>query len=236
MQRFLQDERFRRDELPKLIEEEKREALHVNSEIDFTIKPRETVKLVSWIWFHSLYHSGKLQIRFRRKWFCHTGIKIWLFKKKCCKNHIFGFYVHCNRSVNKHWFWDQLLTALTIFKNWKTNPNHLHLSNSFWILTFKLKMWGTYTLFFSAMVSGGNGLGVSTGTGYLHNHHQFLHQNNQKMLLHYLKSMSWTTTTQKQFLSVIILTSLYQLLHFRRHEIKKRLPPISLHQQLAHLI
>ena len=65
MQRFLLDERFRRDELPKLIEEEKREALYVNSEIDFTIKPRETVKLVAWIRFHSLYHSGKLQIRFR---------------------------------------------------------------------------------------------------------------------------------------------------------------------------
>lgn len=63
MEKFLQDERFLNLELPKLIQEEKKRAS--DGDIDLTIRTSgyQKVKLVSWIRFRSLYHSGKIQIR-----------------------------------------------------------------------------------------------------------------------------------------------------------------------------
>jgi len=59
MRKLLQDDRF---QLPKLINEEKMRAF--DDEIDLTIRSGQTAQLVAWMRFHSVYHSGKMHIRY----------------------------------------------------------------------------------------------------------------------------------------------------------------------------
>lgn len=59
MRKLLQDERF---QLHKLMTQEKTRAF--DDEIDLAVRPGQTVQLVAWIRFHSVYQSGKMHIRF----------------------------------------------------------------------------------------------------------------------------------------------------------------------------
>ncbi len=59
MRKLLQDERF---QLQKLMNEEKMRAF--DDEVDLAIRSGQTVQLVAWIRFHSVYHSGKMHIRY----------------------------------------------------------------------------------------------------------------------------------------------------------------------------
>lgn len=59
MRKLLQDERF---QLQKLMTQEKMRAF--DDEVDLTIRSGQTVQLVAWIRFHSVYQSGKMHIRF----------------------------------------------------------------------------------------------------------------------------------------------------------------------------
>jgi len=59
MQKLLQDDRI---QLQKLMNEEKNRAF--DDEIDLTIRSGQTAKLVAWMRFHSVYHSGKMHIRY----------------------------------------------------------------------------------------------------------------------------------------------------------------------------
>jgi len=59
MQKLLQDDRF---QLQKLMNEEKKRTF--DDEIDLTIRSGQTAQLVAWMRFHSVYHSGKMHIRY----------------------------------------------------------------------------------------------------------------------------------------------------------------------------
>jgi len=64
MRKFLQDEKFLRLKLPKLVEEEKMRAS--DDDVDLTIRTsggHREIQLVAWIRFRSLYQSGKIHIR-----------------------------------------------------------------------------------------------------------------------------------------------------------------------------
>ena len=63
-QSFLQDERFRSVDLPKLVEEEKTRASDddIDLSIDWTVDEQK-VQLVAWNRFRFLHHSGKIRIR-----------------------------------------------------------------------------------------------------------------------------------------------------------------------------
>jgi len=59
--KLLQD-RDIQQQLPKLIEDEKMRS--PDDDLNLTIQPGQTIQLVSWTRFHSLYHSEKIRIRF----------------------------------------------------------------------------------------------------------------------------------------------------------------------------
>ena len=59
MRKLLQDERF---QLQTLMTQEKMRAF--DDEVDLTVRSGQTVQLVAWIRFHSVYQSGKMHIRF----------------------------------------------------------------------------------------------------------------------------------------------------------------------------
>lgn len=64
MRKFLQDEKFLRLDLSKLLEEEKMRAS--DDDVDLTIRTsdgHQKIQLVSWIRFRSLYQSGNIHIR-----------------------------------------------------------------------------------------------------------------------------------------------------------------------------
>lgn len=67
MRKFLQDEQFRSEELPMLLQEEDFRTLDDAVDLNIRTEKQSSVQLVAWNRFRSAYHSGMMSIRVRNR-------------------------------------------------------------------------------------------------------------------------------------------------------------------------